>query len=200
MKRWLLLLVVGLLCAAPAAAGTITFEGIVGPGERLFANTGERPSPQVISDGVENFVFTLISGNWSFEDSAYSGAPPRNGTDTMSVDGFQYSTITIQKQGGGSFDLNSVDLAVWTTTPATMVRVSSGALSQDFSPGTTFGTFLFPAGWAGLTSVSLTNVGGANAWTLDNVVLNTSTVPEPASLLLFGTGLVGLRSWRKRRQ
>ena len=200
MKRALLTFVIGLLCAAPVTAGTITFEGIVGPGERLFANTGERPSPQVISDGVENFVFTLISGNWSFEDSAYSGAPPRNGTDTMSVDGFQYSTITIQKQGGGSFDLNSVDLAVWTTTPATMVRVSSGALSQDFSPGTTFGTFLFPAGWAGLTSVSLTNVGGANAWTLDNVVLNTSTVPEPASLLLFGTGLVGLRSWRKRRQ
>lgn len=202
MKRGLILLMVGLLHGTPAAAGTITFEGIVGPGERLFSD--QRPSPQTIGDGVEHYLFSLSSSaeEWSFEDSACLpvGVLPRNGTDTMSVFGFVHSTITIQKQGGGSFSLNAIDLAVWAGSSAPTVRVTSGALSRDLLPGIAFSTFSFPAEWAGLTSVSLTTVDGSGNWSLDNVVLNAPAVPEPASLLLFGTGVFGMRAWRRRRR
>lgn len=60
---------------------------------------------------------------------------------------------------------------------------------------------------AGKTMAILLSTSGGNQFVFDNVRLNSSTstseVPEPASLLLFGTGLAGLlkrRLYRKSSQ
>jgi len=65
----------------------------------------------------------------------------------------------------------------------------------------------------GLNGVETMNVTGDIAYVIasgqagssigfDNLQYESAgePVPEPASMLLFGTGLVGLRAWRKRRQ
>jgi hypothetical protein len=65
------------------------------------------------------------------------------------------------------------------------------------APGVTTSTLVglggapFPPAYDGLFPAT-----GAIAYSITGT---SQAVPEPASLCLFGTGLVGLRAWRKRR-
>ena len=44
------------------------------------------------------------------------------------------------------------------------------------------------------------NAEGTNTPEVLTAVLTSSPVPEPATLLLFGSGLVGLGVWRRRKR
>ena len=54
---------------------------------------------------------------------------------------------------------------------------------------------------SGIRNLFWRDTSGGQFAAIDNITIEAgvASVPEPTSLLLFGTGLAGLRAWRKRR-
>ncbi len=209
VKFLLLFLVVAL--ASPA--GTVFFEGFDENGAPIDDDTngGSR---------IGNTQFYLSSGSIDLVGGSYYSqlcSAPASGycidtTGAGNQRGVIYAPITL---GPGNYVL-SFDLEAWYTTDITdanaVVQVDFGGVGGLIVPqsiqvvgGNTYAPISIPFTVASTVTdyLTFTDQGGTYPFAgaiLDNVEIDTSSVPEPGSVVLFGVGaLILLASKRARR-
>lgn len=167
---------------------------------------------------TQGFTFTALpnmsgdgdDGEGIVVDPSVVAALPDNGTDWMIAGGIVQMTRT----DNASFSLLKFDAANIDPSDDSVgqfIRVAadkSGGffelLTFDLNTVAGFNTFLLPATWTDLVRVRFSgrlvaNDGSPRVTAVDNIDVDVAAVPEPASFVLLGTGVLGLLAMRRRR-